>query len=202
MMLIVNLNKALNEGMKNKNIFIQLIKIYVKKGLFENGLEVCESGLNRNPQDSILLKLKIEILLREKTLSTLIKEYELKAKEDKSLNNLKVLSMLYLNADDSHWFEKLSNLIESQGIVDFETYYQIGGGYYQRASNIKKIVDRMDNEMYLSKGGIYEKELEMLFLKSLKYLESAYVIRQDTGLKEIINQLYVQLKVSPLKRKF
>jgi hypothetical protein len=66
---------------------------------------------------------------------------------------------------------------------------------YNDAAEIKRKVNSMDMETYKKDGKAVEEQIAVKYKEALPYFERALVVKKDEDLKEILRQVYRELKM-------
>jgi tetratricopeptide (TPR) repeat protein len=77
---------------------------------------------------------------------------------------------------------------------NYDALYQIGAYYYNDAVEIKRQVNSMDMNDYKKSGKDLEEKLAVKYTEALPYFEHAFQVKKDEDLKEILKQVYRELK--------
>jgi len=77
----------------------------------------------------------------------------------------------------------------------YDALYQLGALNYNDAVEFKKVVNAMDMETYKKEGKNVEAKFLAKYNDALPYFEKAFSIKKDEDLKEILKQLYKELKL-------
>lgn len=77
----------------------------------------------------------------------------------------------------------------------YDALYQLGALNYNDAAEYKKLVNVMDMETYKKEGKNVEAKVLAKYNDALPFFEKAYTIKKDEDLKEILKQLYKELKL-------
>ncbi|MFM6949264.1 MAG: hypothetical protein ACKOWQ_09635 [Aquirufa sp.] len=77
----------------------------------------------------------------------------------------------------------------------YDALYQLGALNYNDAAEFKKQVNAMDMETYKKDGKNVEAKVLAKYNDALPFFEKAYSIKKDEDLKEILKQLYKELKL-------
>ena len=76
----------------------------------------------------------------------------------------------------------------------YDALYQLGALNYNDAADIKRIVNSMDMETFKKEGKSYEDKITSKYKEALPFFERAYKVKKDEDLKEIMKQIYRELK--------
>jgi tetratricopeptide (TPR) repeat protein len=79
--------------------------------------------------------------------------------------------------------------------VYYDALYQLGALNYNDAAEFKKQVNAMDMETYKKEGKNVEAKFLAKYSEALPFFEKAYSVKKDEDLKEILKQLYRELKL-------
>ncbi len=77
----------------------------------------------------------------------------------------------------------------------YDALYQLGALSYNDAAEIKRKVNSMDMETYKKEGKAVEEQIAVKYKEALPYFERALVVKKDEDLKEILRQVYRELKM-------
>jgi hypothetical protein len=77
---------------------------------------------------------------------------------------------------------------------NYDALYQMGAYYYNDAVEIKRQVNSMDMNEYKKTGKDLEAKLAVKYNEALPYFERGYKVKKDEDLKEILKQVYRELK--------
>ncbi len=77
----------------------------------------------------------------------------------------------------------------------YDALYQLGALSYNDAAEIKRKVNAMDMETYKKEGKAVEEQIAAKYKEALPYFERALVVKKDEDLKEILRQVYRELKM-------
>jgi hypothetical protein len=77
----------------------------------------------------------------------------------------------------------------------YDALYQLGAMSYNEAAEIKRKVNAMDMETYKKEGKAVEEQIAAKYKEALPYFERALVVKKDEDLKEIVRQVYRELKI-------
>jgi len=77
---------------------------------------------------------------------------------------------------------------------NYDALYQMGAYYYNDAVEIKRQVNSMDMNEYKKTGKDLEAKLAVKYHEALPYFERGYKVKKDEDLKEILKQVYRELK--------
>lgn len=77
---------------------------------------------------------------------------------------------------------------------NYDALYQMGAYYYNDAVEIKRQVNGMDMNEYKKTGKDLEAKLAVKYNEALPYFERGYQVKKDEDLKEILKQVYRELK--------
>ncbi|MFL0161935.1 hypothetical protein [Aquirufa salirivi] len=77
----------------------------------------------------------------------------------------------------------------------YDALYQMGAFRYNEAAEIKKKVNAMDMETYKKDGKAVEAQISAKYNEALPFFEKAYSTKKDEDLKEILKQVYRELKM-------
>ena len=78
--------------------------------------------------------------------------------------------------------------------TNYDALYQMGAYYYNDAVEIKRQVNGMDMNEYKKVGKDFEAKLAVKYNEALPYFEKGYQLKKDEDLKEILKQVYRELK--------
>ena len=78
--------------------------------------------------------------------------------------------------------------------ANYDALYQMGAYYYNDAVEIKRQVNSMDMNEYKKTGKDLEAKLAVKYNEALPYFERGYKVKKDEDLKEILKQVYRELK--------
>lgn len=78
--------------------------------------------------------------------------------------------------------------------TNYDALYQLGAYYYNDAVEIKRQVNSMDMNEYKKTGKDLEAKLAVKYNEALPYFERGYKVKKDEDLKEILKQVYRELK--------
>jgi di/tripeptidase len=78
--------------------------------------------------------------------------------------------------------------------TNYDALYQMGAYYYNDAVEIKRQVNSMDMNEYKKTGKDLEAKLAVKYNEALPYFERGYKVKKDEDLKEILKQVYRELK--------
>lgn len=78
--------------------------------------------------------------------------------------------------------------------TNYDALYQMGAYYYNDAQEIKRQVNGMDMNEYKKTGKDLEAKLAVKYNEALPYFEKGYQLKKDEDLKEILKQVYRELK--------
>jgi len=76
----------------------------------------------------------------------------------------------------------------------YDALYQLGALNYNDAADIKRVLNSMDMETFKKEGKSYEEKIANKYKEALPYFEKAFKIKKDEDLKEIMKQIYRELK--------
>lgn len=77
----------------------------------------------------------------------------------------------------------------------YDALYQMGAFYFNEGAEIKRIVNGMDMETYRKEGKAVEEKLAVKYRQAVPYFERALSVKKDEDLKEILKQVYRELKI-------
>jgi hypothetical protein len=77
---------------------------------------------------------------------------------------------------------------------NYDALYQMGAYYYNDAVEIKRQVNGMDMNEYKKTGKDLEAKLAAKYNEALPFFERGYKVKKDEDLKEILKQVYRELK--------
>ena len=77
---------------------------------------------------------------------------------------------------------------------NYDALYQMGAYYYNDAVAIKGLVNSMDMNDYKKTGKDLEAKIAVKYNEALPYFERGYKVKKDEDLKEILKQVYRELK--------
>lgn len=77
---------------------------------------------------------------------------------------------------------------------NYDALYQLGAYHYNDAQEIKRLVNSMDMNEYKKTGKEIEAKLAVKYNEALPYFERAFKVKKDEDLKEILKQVYRELK--------
>jgi tetratricopeptide (TPR) repeat protein len=77
----------------------------------------------------------------------------------------------------------------------YDALYQMGAFYFNEGAEIKRIVNGMDMETYRKEGKAIEEKLAAKYRLAVPYFERAFSVKKDEDLKEILKQVYRELKI-------
>jgi tetratricopeptide (TPR) repeat protein len=78
--------------------------------------------------------------------------------------------------------------------TNYDALYQMGAYYYNDAVEIKRQVNSMDMNEYKKTGKDLEAKLAVKYNEALPYFERGFKVKKDEDLKEILKQVYRELK--------
>jgi predicted Zn-dependent protease len=78
--------------------------------------------------------------------------------------------------------------------TNYDALYQMGAYYYNDAVEIKKQLNSMDMNDYKKLGKDLEAKLAVKYNEALPYFERGFKVKKDEDLKEILKQVYRELK--------
>lgn len=78
--------------------------------------------------------------------------------------------------------------------TNYDALYQMGAYYYNDAVEIKRQVNGMDMNEYKKTGKDLEAKLAVKYNEALPYFERGFKVKKDEDLKEILKQVYRELK--------
>ena len=78
--------------------------------------------------------------------------------------------------------------------ANYDALYQMGAYYYNDAVAIKGQVTRMDMHDYKKTGKDLEAKIAVKYNEALPFFERGYKVKKDEDLKEILKQVYRELK--------
>ncbi len=102
-----------------------------------------------------------------------------------------------LNAKIKEIRDKVPFYYESALKLDgnyYDALYQLGALNYNDAADIKRLVNSMDMETFKKEGKNYEEKIASKYKEALPFFEKAFKIKKDEDLKEIMKQIYRELK--------
>ncbi|RVU26513.1 hypothetical protein EOJ36_00515 [Sandaracinomonas limnophila] len=76
----------------------------------------------------------------------------------------------------------------------YDALYQLGALNYNDAAEIKRVVNSMDMETFKKEGKSYEDKIAAKYKEALPYFEKAFEVKKDEDLKEIMKQIYREIK--------
>jgi len=77
---------------------------------------------------------------------------------------------------------------------NYDALYQMGAYYYNDAVELKRQVNSMDMNEYKKSGKDLEAKLAVKYNEALPYFERGFQVKKDEDLKEILKQVYRELK--------
>ncbi len=77
---------------------------------------------------------------------------------------------------------------------NYDALYQMGAYYYNDAVELKRQVNSMDMNEYKKTGKDLEAKLAVKYNEALPYFERGFQVKKDEDLKEILKQVYRELK--------
>lgn len=77
---------------------------------------------------------------------------------------------------------------------NFDALYQLGALNYNDAADIKRSLNNMDMETYKKEGKAVEERVLAKHQEALPFFERAYKIKKDEDLKEVLKNIYKELK--------
>lgn len=77
----------------------------------------------------------------------------------------------------------------------YDALYQMGAFYFNEGAEIKRVVNAMDMETYKKEGKSVEEKLAAKYQQAVPYFERALKVKKDEDLKEILKQVYRELKI-------
>lgn len=77
----------------------------------------------------------------------------------------------------------------------YDALYQMGAFYFNEGAEIKRVVNAMDMETYKKEGKSVEEKLAAKYQLAVPYFERALKVKKDEDLKEILKQVYRELKI-------
>ena len=77
----------------------------------------------------------------------------------------------------------------------YDALYQMGAFYFNEGAEIKRVVNAMDMETYKKEGKAVEEKLAAKYQQAVPYFERALKVKKDEDLKEILKQVYRELKI-------
>lgn len=78
--------------------------------------------------------------------------------------------------------------------TNYDALYQMGAYYFNDAQELKRQVNGMDMNEYKKTGKDIEAQLAVKYNEALPYFERGYQVKKDEDLKEILKQVYRELK--------
>ena len=142
-------------------------------------------------------KLEASILKDNEELALLEGEYAeaLNAVGDEVANKAKIDEV---NGKIDALKQEIPSFYERALAIDpnyFDALYQLGAIYFNEAAEIKRLVNGMDMETYKKEGKAVEEKLAAKYHLALPYFERALSVKKDDDLKEIVKQIYQDLKI-------
>jgi TPR repeat protein len=142
-------------------------------------------------------KLEASILKDNEELALLEGEYAeaLNAVGDEVANKAKIDEV---NGKIDALRQEIPSFYERALAIDpnyFDALYQLGAIYFNEAAEIKRLVNGMDMETYKKEGKAVEEKLAAKYHLALPYFERALSVKKDDDLKEILKQIYQDLKI-------
>lgn len=77
----------------------------------------------------------------------------------------------------------------------YDALYQMGAFYFNEGAEFKRVVNAMDMETYKKEGKSVEEKLAAKYQLAVPYFERALKVKKDEDLKEILKQVYRELKI-------
>jgi hypothetical protein len=77
----------------------------------------------------------------------------------------------------------------------YDALYQMGAFYFNEGAEIKRVVNAMDMDTYKKEGKAVEEKLAAKYQQAVPYFERALKVKKDEDLKEILKQIYRDLKI-------
>jgi tetratricopeptide (TPR) repeat protein len=77
---------------------------------------------------------------------------------------------------------------------NYDALYQMGAYYYNDAVELKRQVNSMDMNEYKKSGKDLEAKVAVKYNEALPYFERGFQVKKDEDLKEILKQVYRELK--------
>ena len=77
----------------------------------------------------------------------------------------------------------------------YDALYQLGAYYFNEGAEIKRIVNGMDMATYQKEGKAVEAKLAEKYQMAVPFFERALKVKKDEDLKEILKQIYRELKI-------
>jgi Flp pilus assembly protein TadD len=77
----------------------------------------------------------------------------------------------------------------------YDALYQMGAFYFNEGAEIKRVVNAMDMETYKKEGKAVEEKLAAKYQQAVPFFERALKVKKDEDLKEILKQVYRELKI-------
>ncbi len=77
----------------------------------------------------------------------------------------------------------------------YDALYQLGAYYFNEGAEIKRIVNGMDMATYNKEGKAVEAKLAEKYQQAIPFFERALKVKKDEDLKEILKQIYRDLKI-------
>lgn len=77
----------------------------------------------------------------------------------------------------------------------YDALYQLGAYYFNEGAEIKRIVNGMDMATYQKEGKAVEAKLAEKYQMAIPFFERALKVKKDEDLKEILKQIYRELKI-------
>ena len=71
----------------------------------------------------------------------------------------------------------------------------MGAFYFNEGAEIKRLVNAMDMATYQKEGKAYEAKLAAKYQEAVPFFERALKVKKDEDLKEILKQIYRDLKI-------
>jgi hypothetical protein len=71
----------------------------------------------------------------------------------------------------------------------------MGAFYFNEGAEIKRVVNAMDMDTYKKEGKSVEEKLAAKYQQAIPYFERALKVKKDEDLKEILKQIYRDLKI-------
>lgn len=161
----------------------------------KNKLKTTPPKQKASIQQQITLN-EADIKEKTKTLEGYIAD---KANAEKSVGDpaANAAQLAELNVKIKEIREKVPTYYESALKLDptyYDALYQLGALNYNDAADIKRVVNSMDMETFKKEGKNYEEKIANKYKEALPYFEKAFKIKKDEDLKEIMKQIYRELK--------
>ena len=77
----------------------------------------------------------------------------------------------------------------------YDALYQLGALYFNEGAEIKRLVNAMDMATYQKDGKAYEAKMAAKYQEAVPFFERALKVKKDEDLKEILKQIYRDLKI-------